>query len=163
MKNKSILLCLVAFLMTFLVFTGVISAQNVVDVEGMDNEQLTALLMQILTKLQQEEEPEAEVSETPAPTAAPVRAADPEAIEEAIQITIYENKKLIVEALPGYMFIQPTQEPIPDSNGSQPEHYPGEICNYDSYACDVVDGKPVNCHPYQTWELIDGVWMCPAG
>ena len=162
MRNRRFFLVLSAVLAMFAFLFVSASAQDI-DVEGMDNEQLTALLMQILTKLQQEEEPEAEISETPAPTAAPVRAADPEAIEEVIQITIYENKKLIVEALPGYMFIQPTQEPIPDSNGSQPEHYPGEICNYDSYACDVVDGKPVNCHPYQTWELIDGVWMCPAG
>ena len=162
MRNRRFFLVLSAVLAMFAFLFVSASAQDV-DVEGMDNEQLKALLMQILTKLQQEEEPETEISETPAPTAAPVRAADPEAIEEVIQITIYENKKLIVEALPGYMFIQPTQEPIPDSNGSQPEHYPGEICNYDSYACDVVDGKPVNCHPYQTWELIDGVWMCPAG
>ena len=162
MRNRRFFLVLSAVLAMFAFLFVSASAQDI-DIEGMDNEQLTALLMQILTKLQQEEEPEAEISETPAPTAAPVRAADPEAIEEVIQITIYENKKLIVEALPGYMFIQPTQEPIPDSNGSQPEHYPGEICNYDSYACDVVDGKPVNCHPYQTWELIDGVWMCPAG
>ena len=162
MRNRRFFLVLSAVLAMFAFLFVSASAQDI-DIEGMDNEQLTALLMQILTKLQQEEEPEAEISETPAPTAAPVRAAEPETIEEVIQITIYDNKKLIVEALPGYMFIQPTQEPIPDSNGSQPEHYPGEICNYDSYACDVVDGKPVNCHPYQTWELIDGVWMCPAG
>ena len=146
MRNRRFFLVLSAVLAMFAFLFVSASAQDI-DIEGMDNEQLTALLMQILTKLQQEEEPETEISETPAPTAAPVRAADPEAIEEVIQITIYENKKLIVEALPGYMFIQPTQEPIPDSNGSQPEHYPGEICNYDSYACDVVDGKPVNCHP----------------
>ena len=166
MKNKRCFLILLAVIALLTVSAASAFGQEI-DVDNMDNEQLTTLLMQILNKLQQEEEPapetDPEVQETPAPTAASVPEVDPEAIEEVIQITIYENKKLMVEALPGYMFIQPTREPKQDSNGGQTEHYPGEICDYDSLACDMVDGIPVNCHPYRTWELVDGVWMCPSG
>ena len=104
------LLMITVFILSF----SFSSAQDV-DIENLDNEQLTTLLLQIMTKLQQQEEgAEAEVSETPAPTATPVPAAEPETIEEVIRITIYDNKKLMIEALPGYMFIQPTQEPIPE-------------------------------------------------
>ncbi len=90
------------------------SAQEI-DVDSMDNEQLTALLLQIMDKLQQQDGPEKEVQETPEPAVTEVPSAEPERIEEVIQITVYENKKLIVESLPAYMFIQPTQPPEPDS------------------------------------------------
>ena len=123
-----------------------------------DDAELEALLAAIMQKLQQGEDPEAEKPETPAGTMVPVSD-----IEEEPENSIWENKKLIIEGLPSYMFIQPTREPKQDSNGGQTEHYPGEICDYDSLACDMVDGIPVNCHPYRTWELVDGVWMCPAG
>lgn len=156
MKNKSILLCLVAFLMTFLVFTGVISAQNVVDVEGMDNEQLTTLLLQILDKLQQKEEPEAEAQVTPALTATPVPTAEPETIEEVIQITIYDNKKLIIEALPGYMFIQPTEpaKSEPEKNDSDSD----SSIDY-SQPCDVdpATGRSIG------WCYFNDAWHCGCG
>ena len=123
MKKSSKFLIIFMFFALTLTFS-VVSAQ---DVDNMSNEELTTLLLQIMQKLQQEEDPasetDPEVQETPAPTTAPVPAADPEAIEEVIQITIYENKKLIIEALPGYMFIQPTQEPIPEISGSEPTIY----------------------------------------
>ena len=112
MKKSAFLILFSVLVMLFFSIISV-SAQEI-NVDNLDNEQLTTLLLQILDKLRQEEEPESEVSETPAPTAAPVPAAEPETIEEVIQITIYDNKKLIIEALPGYMFIQPTQEPIPE-------------------------------------------------
>ena len=34
---------------------------------------------------------------------------------------VYENKKLIVEALPSYMFIQPTQPPKPEPEEPEPD------------------------------------------
>ena len=148
-----------------------VSAQEI-DVNSMDNEQLTALLLQIMDKLQQQETPAADPSpeagsqETTVPAATTVPVIETES--EMAGFSVYENKKLIVEALPSYMFIQPTKPVRPEpEEGTQPEggpeHYPGEICDYDSLACDNVNGVPVNCHPYRTWELIDGVWMCPAG
>ena len=111
MKRLSILLFTITVVLMIIYVP--ISAQEI-DVDSMNNEQLTTLLLQILNKLQQEEEPEAVTPETPA-------AADPEAIDEVVQITIYENKKLTVEALPGYMFIQPTKEPKPEPK-SEPEN-----------------------------------------
>ena len=115
MKRISILFFLSA-VMFLLSFIGV-SAQQI-DVDSMDNEQLTALLLQILDKLQQEETPaadtasEAKSSETPVPTAtlAPVIETEP----ETMSFSVYENKKLTVEALPADMFIQPTQPPKPE-------------------------------------------------
>ena len=173
MRKNIFIPVLLAVLVMLMVSLVSVSAQEI-DVNSMDNEQLTALLMQILYMLQQEEEPAAD----PAPeagsqeTPVPVIETDP----EMMIFSVYDNKKLTVEALPAYMFIQPTKPPEPEpqpESGSKPkqdtepekgpEHYPGEICDYDSLACDNVGGVPVNCHPYRTWELIDGVWMCPAG
>ncbi len=110
-KSAFLILFSVLVMLSFSIIS--VSAQEI-NVDNLDNEQLTALLLQILGKLQQEEEPEAEPQMTPAPTATPVPAAEPETIEEVIRITIYDNKKLMIEALPGYMFIQLTQEPIPE-------------------------------------------------
>ena len=126
MRNKRIFLIVFIALTMLAGVAASVSGQNI-DVDNMDNEQLTTLLMQILDKLQQEEEPapetDPEIQETPAPKTAPIPAADPEAIEEVIQITIYKNKKLMVEALPGYMFIQPTREPKPEISGNEPTIY----------------------------------------
>lgn len=115
MKRISILFFLsaVMFMLSFIC----VSAQEI-DVDSMDNEQLTTLLLQILDKLQQEETPaadtvsEAKSSETPVPTAtlAPVIETEP----ETMSFSVYENKKLTAEALPAYMFIRPTQPPKPE-------------------------------------------------
>ena len=106
MRNKRVFLIISCVFMVLISSIASVSAQEI-DVESMDNAQLTNLLLQILNNLQQEDDTEAETQ------AVPVPAADPEVIEEVIHITIYENKKLTVEALPGYMFIQPTKEPGP--------------------------------------------------
>ena len=111
-KSRFLILFTVLAMLSFIIAS--VSAQEI-DVDSMDNEQLTALLMQILDKLQQQEGPEKEVQVTPKPAVTEVPSAEPERIEEALQITVYDNKKLIVESLPAYMFIQPTQPPKPDS------------------------------------------------
>lgn len=155
-KNIFVPVLLVVLVMLSVSFVSVCAQE--IDVGSMDNEQLTELLMQILNKLQQEEEP----------AVAGVPAVETDL--EMMTFSVYDNKKLTVEALPSYMFIQPTKPPEPEpkpgsqpKKDTQPEHYPGEICDYDSLACDMVNGVPVNCHPYRTWELINGVWMCPSG
>ena len=94
-KSRFLILFAVWAMLSFIIAN--VSAQEI-NVDSMDNEELTALIMQILNKLQQEEDPEAKITETP-------DAAGSETVEEDIQIMIYENKKLTVEALPGYMFI----------------------------------------------------------
>ena len=117
MNKGKISLIIFAVLAVLTVFIFSASAQQI-DVDSMDNEQLTTLLLQILDKLQQEETPaadtafEAKSSETPAPTAtlAPVIETEP----ETMSFSVYENKKLTAEALPAYMFIRPTQPPKPE-------------------------------------------------
>ena len=112
-KSRFLILFTVLAMLSFIIAS--VSAQEI-DVDSMDNEQLTALLMQILDKLQQQEGPEKEVQVTPELAVTEVSSAEPERIEEVLQITVYDNKKLIVESLPAYMFIQPTQPPSPQEN-----------------------------------------------
>ena len=76
-----------------------------------DDAELEALLAAIMQKLQQGEDPEAEKPETSAGTMVPVSD-----IEEEPENSIWENKKLIIEGLPSYMFIQPTKEMKPDDS-----------------------------------------------
>lgn len=160
MKKNDLILLIFALITVFMLSAGSASAQDI-DVDSMDNEQLTALLMQILNKLEQEEAPETSAG------APAVPAAEPETVEEVIQITIYENKKLTVEALPGYMFIRPTKparpEPEPEPEVTQPtgekqpepdntpEHYENEP------GIDDIDGGPC------TWSFWDGQWRCMKG
>ena len=136
MRNRSI--CLLLFLIFAILVSSIasVSAQQI-DVDHMNNEQLTTLLLQILDKLQQEETPaadaasEAKSSETPVPTAtlAPVIETEP----ETMSFSVYENKKLTAEALPAYMFIRPTQPPKPergdgDTSGSGGTNTSSEDC-----------------------------------
>ena len=74
MKNNSLILLILTVIAIFMLCTGSASAQ---DVDNMSNEELTALLVQILNKLQQEESPKAEMPVTSATAATPVSAADP--------------------------------------------------------------------------------------
>lgn len=165
MKGKGFILVLLMVLMAIAFSILTVSAQDV-DVENMDNEQLTALLLQILEILQQEEDPAVEAV---SPETSAKAVGDSETIEEVIQITIYDNKKLTVEALPAYMFIQPTKEPKPESEEDEPsgnkqpkpdntpepkktpEHYENEP------GIDDIDGGP--CH----WTFWDGQWLCMKG
>ena len=127
MKNNSLILLILTVIAIFMLCTGSASAQDV-DIENMDNEQMTTLLQQIMQKLQQEEEPMAETDpepETSSTAATPVPTADSKMTEEVAKITIYENKKLIIESLPGYMFIQPTQKPKPETNEDKSVCPPG--------------------------------------
>ena len=141
--KKILFLILITTLAMLAFLTASVSAQDTgIDVDNMDNAQLTTLLLQILNKLQEEENPQAEPAETeelepetiqteepvtePVPEeqkpeisekpADPIPADDPEAIEEVIQITIYENKKLIIEQLPEYMFFKKEEKPEEDDN-----------------------------------------------
>ena len=77
-----------------------------------DRAELEALLIAIMQKLEQSEET-GTASEKPAGTIVPVN--DPG--EESVN-SIWENKKLIIERLPSYMFIQPTKEVKPEKPDS---------------------------------------------
>ena len=94
-----------------------------------DKAELEALMIAIMQKLQQEEPGNA--SEKSA--GVPIPAGDP---GEEAENSIWEDKKLIIEALPGYMFIQPTNpEPEPES---KPNNTPTPVCPYPrTWGCDI--------------------------
>ena len=73
-----------------------------------DKAELEALLKAIMQKLQEDQEETAATAEASASETEPEPAGDPPSF------TIYENKKLIIEKLPEYMFIQPTEPPKPE-------------------------------------------------
>ncbi len=198
MRNKRIFIILfVVMMMTFSIIS--VSAQ---DVDNMSNEQLTALLMAIMQRLdgsgEAAEMPEPTATPTPEPTKTPrPELSDDRAELEALMMAImqklqqeetqgpenvptdvpltdpvptatmipvlepepmgfstYENKKLIVEALPGYIFIQPTKEEPGNSEGTQPENKPEHYNNEPD-----IDEYGVNCH----WYFVQGKWLCMYG
>ena len=95
-----------------------------------DKAELEALLTAIMQKLQQEENA-GTATQKPAGTMVPVN--------DEPENEIWENKKLIIEGLPSYMFIQPTQpvKPEPDGGGN-----PGGG-NPPSRSC---SGEPTICY-----------------
>ena len=106
MKTKRLIPVVLALLALFCMAVGSISAQSV-DIENMNNEQLMQLLLQIMNRLESEGS-----EETPEPSAPMGPTATPTIVPTAF--SIYEIKKLIIEALPGYMFVQPEDETEPD-------------------------------------------------
>ena len=142
-KRTFYLICILAFTV-FMSSVASVFGQEI-DVNSMDNEQLTAVLLEVLSKLQQQDDTATETDQEmmdPVTTAVPSTLApvvDPGPIEEIIQIKIYENKKLIIEALPGYLFIQPTKESRiteqdpqdPDTGINEPGPVPGTPCDPD--------------------------------
>ena len=152
MGNRRAFLILLAVLALAIGLAVSVSAQDV-NVDSMSNEDLLQLLQTIMQKMETSEESAAETvdsEESNEPAEAMIPAADPEGTGEAMQFTIYENKKLTVEALPGYMFIQPTKESKPEKDNT-PEHYENEP------GIDEIDGGP--CH----WTLWEGKWYCMKG
>ena len=72
---------------------------NDMRLEDLNSDQLNALLLSLLTQMQ--------LPQTPQPP------TDTETFR------IYENKKLMIEELPGYMFIQKESTPEPEDPGKQ--------------------------------------------
>ena len=110
---------------------------------GDDRAELESLLMAIMQKLQQGENTE---------TAAQKPAGTQVSVIDEPENEIWENKKLIIEGLPSYMFIQPTKEPIsepvPDNNSRDnsggkdpvPSSEPTPVCPYPrTWGCDIHD------------------------
>ena len=106
----------------------IVKPHEEIDVETMDNAELMALLQAIMQKLETDgsaepvsegtaEEPVVNLTEEPAPA----------------RFEIYENKKITVEALPAYMFIQkPT-------GGSEKEHSEGGGRNWRDVLSDLYN------------------------
>ena len=193
MRHSRVLLFLL-MITVFILSFSYSSAQDI-DIENMDNAQLTTLLLQIMQKLEQAEEVTETPEPTPTPTPIPTKVPQPELSDDKAELealltavtqklkqgeetetapetpaetmvpasdpvdepenSVWENKKLLIETLPSYMFIQPTVASKPEKSGSgeaEPQHYNGEICGTDEW------GFP--CH----WYLkLDGSYNCECG
>ena len=91
---------LFAALALFILLAGAAGAQDV-DVSTMSNEELMVLLQSIMERLS-EDSTGAEAVTTVSADDTPAQVTE----EEAETFSVYTNKKLIVEALPGYYFIR---------------------------------------------------------
>lgn len=111
MKRRNVVLIMIAVIALLTVAAVSVSAQDI-DVENMDNAELTALLQAILQKLEADEaskpvseesveEPSAILTEGPVPAV----------------FEIYINKKIIAEKLPDSMFVR---KPTGGDNKSKP-------------------------------------------
>ena len=156
MKDKSVFLKLLLIFGLLMISAVSVCAQDI-DISNMDNAELLQLLQVIMQKLEMPDNSAAETidSEDSSGSAAAMIPADD---HETMKFSIWKNKKLIVEALPGYMFVQQDQdepEDEPDPGKKQkppnpPEHYENEP-DTDEY------GSP--CH----WTLYNGKWYCMKG
>ena len=100
-----------------------------------DKAELEALLTAIMQKLDQKEGTET-APEKPAGTMVP--AVD---MAEKDENSIWDDKKLIIEGLPEYMFIQPTEAPKPEKPAPK-DGNPGG---------DPGGGDPHGCKPGCSW------------
>ena len=153
--KKRIFILIIVFLSAAAVLSfGPVSAQDT-DLDSMTDEQLMTLLRAITQKLE-ERQPSADTSEITEPDPAGTQQAenDPETALKGKAFRIYDNKKLIIESLPSYMFIRPVEneeepeEPVPgkkkEGHGDPASCPAGTLCDdYDSYCIWVLtpDGE----------------------
>lgn len=110
MKKSCFTLLIVVLSALVLLAAAPISAQEI-DFDSMTNAELLLLLQSIMSKMEQGEPiPETVEPASPEPTPGPLAENQTETEPEIRLFQVYENKKLIIEALPSYMFIQPTKE-----------------------------------------------------
>ena len=143
---------LILIMMLMMVFPGAVCAQDV-DISDMDNAQLMQLLQAIMQKLEATETVVPE--ELPDPSETPIPVID----SGTGRFSIWKNKKLMIEALPDYMFVPRSQgetedEPGPDKNPKQPTKAPEHYNNEPD-----IDDKGVPCH----WYFVEGKWYCMYG
>ena len=122
MKDKKLFLILLPVLAILMIFVSSSFAQDI-DISNMDNAQLMSLLQAIMLKLENDAEsgPRNEGSDQ-----LNIENGDLK-IEKADGTTfrIYENKKLILERIPDYYFIQPQ---IIDEGDDRPsDHDPDPV------------------------------------
>jgi hypothetical protein len=103
------------------------AAAQEINVDEMDNAQLLMLLQNIMQKLEQEDQ-------TPEATAIPP-------LTDARTFQVYQNKKLIIESLPSYYFVNPTEVPEDPGKPGKPGNTPScqdmcaNACYGISYSC----------------------------
>ena len=116
MTKYRFLLILTAIFAVFSLCVCATAAQDI-NVNDMDNDQLMVLLQAIMQRLETEgTDPETDTEPT-----AEIRTIIPSVVIESVRtFRVYENKKLIIESLPSYYFINPTAEPDePETPGKE--------------------------------------------
>ena len=127
-----------------------------------DKAELEALLTAVMQRLQQDQGS----TETGTPEETPLPAND---IAEEQANSIWEIKKLIIEALPSYMFIQPTREPARErdssntggSNNSGDPEIPSIIPTKSEI--EEYEGTPCGQDGSGRLHYADGRWYCKFG
>ena len=189
MKFKKMALIAIMLLVMLLSVISGVSAQDI-DIDSMSGEELTTLLMEILNKLNQADDPAGtpEPVLTATPTPLPVNTPQTELSNETTelealllsimqklqgasaddpaapavgtpvpvsiasdedQFSIWDNKKLIIEGLPSYMFIQPTKQQVPDNNDNDTPGSKATPTPFGNTRDDDYDDH--NCLPGQQW------------
>ena len=121
MKKRGFFLLIIIFSAMFVLSAIPAFAQGP-DIDSMSNEELLLLLQSIMQKLEQDETSPDTAEPVPTePAAGPLAVNGSKSEPEIRLFEVYENKKLIVEALPSYMFIQPTQPPKPEPEEPEPD------------------------------------------
>lgn len=110
MKKTRLSLILLGVLVSFVILVGTSAAQDV-DVDAMSNEELMVLLQSIMNKLEQNMAAEAgendpAAADASAKSSGTVSSPAQETEPESESFAVYENKKLMIERLPDYFFIQ---------------------------------------------------------
>ena len=110
MKKTRLSLILLGVLVSFVILVGTSAAQDI-DVDAMSNEDLMVLLQSIMNKLEQNMAAEAGEKDPASADASgkssgnvssPAQETEP----ESESFAVYENKKLVIERLPDYLFIK---------------------------------------------------------
>ncbi len=161
MKKRGSLLLFVILSVVFVLSFVPVSAQEA-DLGDMTNEQLLLLLQAIMQKLEQDEAaPEALETAAPGPVSELPAVNDEQTAPKARLFRIYENKKLIVEALPSYIFVRPEEEdetPVIKDKDKKDDHKEHE----DDNSCP----PPSLCKPgvYCTYHITpEGKCVCMCG
>ena len=143
MRYSKPFMMLFMLLVTLMTFVVCVSAQDI-DVDSMSNEQLMQLLQAIMQKLESNETVDGMESlpdDTEMPVIGVARFSDRKLF------TIYENKKLSIEAIPEYMFYQqPDDTTEPEKKEKKDDDSHGWVT--DEHGCEP--GEHWIC---ETWGL----------
>ena len=123
----------------FIVSFASVSAQDI-DVDNLDNEELLALVQAIMQKLENEGSAELTAEEPEQPA---VTDFGEESGPDPVGFEIYKNKKIMVEALPAYMFIQKPSGKDKDDKGSEdkPRNYKDDFIALIEKYGETVEGE----------------------
>ena len=141
MKIKGFVLFLFIILLMTGIFFASVSAQDI-DIQNMDNAQLLELLQAIMQKLEAEGSEAGTVEVTSGSPAGTAEVG--EAPIELNKFQIYENKKLILERLPDWYFVQKNKDEGNDDGDNNPSD-PGMTLEECEKACWDMCGFDMGC------------------